>query len=110
MTISPALQIFEAGFNAGAAEAHVFIDIDRKQLEAIFNRLCLPVIGWQPMDTAPMDGTHCILAIQEGAFVWSVQGSYDGKRWNSVIGSDVKPLAWMQNILLPDHLTPEERT
>lgn len=100
--MNPALQIFEAGFQSGVSTAGVFVDINRSQLETMFNNLCLPVIGWQPMGTAPTDGTHCILAIQEGPFVFSVQGAYQSGQWNCVHRSDVKPLAWMQNLPLPE--------
>ena len=62
--------------------------------------------SWQPMDTAPLDGTHCILAVQEGAFIWSVEGVYRDGEWDCVYRSNVKPLAWMPNVLLPDWATP----
>lgn len=62
--------------------------------------------GWQPMETAPLDGKHCILAVQEGAFIYSVQGSFDGKRWNAVHAVGVKPLCWMPNVRLPPEFLP----
>jgi hypothetical protein len=69
MTTNVALQIFEAGFNAGAAEAHVFIDIDRKQLETMFNRLCLPLYAGPDQVTqlggAPEDLRNFICAVFE---------------------------------------------
>lgn len=61
---------------------------------------------WQPMDTAPLDGKHCILAVQEGAFIYSVQGSFDGRRWNAVHAVGVKPLCWMPNVRLPSEFLP----
>jgi hypothetical protein len=62
--------------------------------------------GWQDISTAPKDGKHCILAVQEGVFVWSVQGAYDGRQWNAVHRSDVQPLAWMPNVRVPDAFLP----
>lgn len=41
---NPGLQIFEAGFRAGTAEAMVFVDIDRDTLERMYNRTCLPLV------------------------------------------------------------------
>lgn len=64
---------------------------------------------WQPMDTAPTDGKHCILAVKDGSFIWSVQGAYFAGQWDSAIGADVKPLAWMPNVLLPDWAKPWEK-
>ena len=61
---------------------------------------------WQSMDTAPLNGKHCILAVKSGAFVYSVQGSYQNGQWNCAMEDDVQPLAWMPNVLLPDHLCP----
>ena len=57
---------------------------------------------WQPMDSAPLNGRHCILAVKEGPFVYSVQGAYDGKQWNCVHRDNVNPLYWMPNKLLPE--------
>lgn len=62
--------------------------------------------GWRSMETAPLDGKHCILSIQEGAFIVSVQGFYHGGKWIAVHRADVQPLAWMPNILLPAELCP----
>lgn len=62
--------------------------------------------GWQPMGTAPLDGKHCILSVQEGAFIVSVQGFYHGGKWIAVHRDNVQPLAWMPNVLLPDALCP----
>ena len=63
--------------------------------------------GWQSMETAPTNGKHCILAVQEpGGFIYSMQGAYQDGQWNAVHRDDVKPLAWMPNVLLPEHLRP----
>lgn len=64
--------------------------------------------GWQPMSTAPTNGRHCILAVKSGAFIWSVQGCYDDTLnvWNTVLGDDSEPLAWMPNVPLPDKFKP----
>lgn len=64
------------------------------------------ISGWQSMDTAPLDGKHCILSVQEGAFIVSVQGFYHGGKWIAVHRDNVQPLAWMPNVLLPDALCP----
>lgn len=58
---------------------------------------------WRTMDTAPLDGKHCILAVPEpGGFIYSVQGAFQGGRWNAVHRDDVQPLYWMPNIMLPE--------
>lgn len=58
--------------------------------------------AWQPMATAPVDGKHCILAVKEGAFIYSVQGAFHAGQWNVVHRDNVQPLCWMPNIRLPD--------
>lgn len=72
----------------------------------IDNREFVPASEWQPMDTAPLDGKHCILSVQEGAFIVSVQGFYHGGKWIAVHRDNVQPLAWMPNVLLPEALCP----
>lgn len=57
--------------------------------------------GWQDMASAPLDGTHVILAVREGAFFYAVQGAYSGGEWNVVYRDNVKPLCWMRNIRIP---------
>lgn len=64
---------------------------------------------WQPMDTAPKDGRHCILSVPEGAFYYSVQGAYHDGQWNAVHRDNVEPVAWMPNVLLPAELAPWKR-
>lgn len=60
-------------------------------------------VAWQSMDTAPLDGKHCILAVPEpSGFIYSVQGAYQDGKWNAVHRNDVVPIAWMPNIRLPD--------
>lgn len=57
---------------------------------------------WRTMDSAPLDGKHCILAVPEpGGFIYSVQGAYQDGRWNAVHRDNVQPLYWMPNIRLP---------
>lgn len=65
--------------------------------------------GWRDMSSAPKDGKHCILAVQYGAFVYSIQGAYRNGQWDVVDRDNVQPLAWMPNVLLPDHLRPWKR-
>jgi hypothetical protein len=66
---------------------------------------------WRTMDTAPKDGKHCILAVREGAFIYSVQGACHNGKWDAVHRSNVDPLAWMPNVLLPAALSdaPKDR-
>jgi len=64
-------------------------------------------MDWQDMATAPTDGRHCILAIEEDGFIYSVQGAYDGRQWNAVHRENVKPLCWMPNVRLPSRFLPE---
>lgn len=62
---------------------------------------------WESMDSAPKCGKHCILAVKEpSGFVYSVQGAYQNGQWNCVHRDNVTPLAWMPNVMLPDHLCP----
>jgi len=59
---------------------------------------------WQPMGAAPKDGKHCILSVPEkDGFIYSVQGAFQDGQWNAVHRDNVAPLAWMPNVLLPDH-------
>lgn len=62
---------------------------------------------WQPMSEAPTDGTHCILAVRSGPFIFSVQGAYLSGDWcaASEMGP-VEPLAWMPNVRLPEWAMP----
>lgn len=80
-------------------------------VEAVQAAIAAAPSPWQPMSTAPMNGRHCILAVKSDVFVWSIQGCYDESRkvWTCAIGDDVKPLAWMPNVLLPDWATPWEQ-
>lgn len=59
------------------------------------------VEDWRDMSEAPKDGKHCILAVKEGPFVYSVQGSFQNGQWNAVHRDNVDPLYWMPNIRLP---------
>lgn len=88
------------------SEAHCSTD-EIKQSE-----FDIPVIEyvrtWAGMDSAPTDGTHCLLAIKDGAFVYTVQGCYDliRQQWSVVNYDNPKPLAWMPNTRLPDEFKP----
>lgn len=64
------------------------------------------VVGWQSMETAPLDGKHCILAIKTGCFVYSIQGAFMSGKWMNAGDIKGEPLAWMPNILLPDEFCP----
>jgi hypothetical protein len=63
--------------------------------------------GWRDMASAPLNGKHCILAIQEDAFIYAVQGAYSYGEWNVVHRGNVKPLCWMPNVRLPAEFLPE---
>ncbi|KKB80826.1 hypothetical protein VW35_01045 [Devosia soli] len=59
--------------------------------------------GWQTMDTAPLDGKHCILAVKEpGGFVYSVQGAFQAGQWSAVHRDNVDPIFWKPNVRLPE--------
>jgi hypothetical protein len=60
-----------------------------------------PHDAWQPMETAPRNGKHCILAVKQGAFIYSVQGAFQDGQWNAVHRDNVEPLCWMPNVLIP---------
>lgn len=77
---------------------------DSKNEPPVF-RTSLPT-GWQDMSIAPLDGKHCILAVQEGCFIYAVQGAFDGRQWNAVHREDVTPLCWMPNVRLPAEFLP----
>jgi hypothetical protein len=59
-------------------------------------------VAWETMASAPLNGKHVLLAVPDGAFVWTVEGSFDGKDWNAVHASKVRPLYWMPKPKLPD--------
>jgi hypothetical protein len=62
---------------------------------------------WQPMDTAPLDGKHCILSLQAGSgFMYSVEGAFMQGKWMNAADIDSEPLAWMPNVRLPEELCP----
>ncbi len=64
------------------------------------SRLQAPAVAeWQPMDTAPKDGKHCILSVPEpSGFIYSVQGAFQEGRWNAAHRDNVEPIAWMPNV------------
>lgn len=68
----------------------------------MIERLARRAAGWRDMASAPKDGKHCILSIEEGALFYSVQGAFQDGKWNCVHRDNVEPLAWMPNVLLPD--------
>jgi hypothetical protein len=100
--------------NADAYE-HVRARIHRARAEAAISAYSAAVAGksapeWQPMDTAPLDGKHCLLAVKEGAFVYTVQGAYHAGEWNAVHRGNVKPLCWMPNVPVPEEFLPYRNT
>lgn len=83
--------------NADGSFNNVLIDghYDLEQIAA--------AIGWQPMSEAPTDGTHCILAVRSGPFIFATQGAYLSGEWCAAfIDGPVEPLAWMPNVRLPE--------
>ncbi|MFY0735669.1 hypothetical protein [Aurantimonas sp. NFXS3] len=76
------------------------------------SRLQAPAVAeWQPMDTAPKDGKHCILSVPEpSGFIYSVQGAFQEGRWNAAHRDNVEPIAWMPNVLLPESIRSALRT
>lgn len=62
--------------------------------------------SWRDMASAPLNGKHCILAVQEGEFIYAVQGAYSNGEWNAVHRGNVTPLCWMPNVRLPDEFLP----
>lgn len=61
--------------------------------------------AWRPMEDAPTNGKHCILAVPEpSGFIYQVQGAFQNGQWNAVHRDDVKPLAWMPTVRLPERL------
>lgn len=75
-------------------------------LEAENAKLKEAVTGWQPMETAPMDGKHCILAVQRGPFVYAIQGAYMNRKWLNAADIDCEPLCWMPSVSIPGHFLP----
>jgi hypothetical protein len=63
-------------------------------------------VGWQPMETAPLDGKHCILAIKCSAFVYAIQGAFMKGKWMNAADIQSEPLCWMPNIMIPDEFLP----
>lgn len=61
---------------------------------------------WQPMDTAPTDGKHVILALKCDCFVYSIQGAFMNGKWMNAADRDGEPLAWIPNVLLPNEFCP----
>lgn len=63
---------------------------------------------WQSMETAPRDGKHSIFAIKLGAFVYSIQGTWDNRKeqWINPAFEGGEYLAWMPNVLLPLDMCP----
>jgi hypothetical protein len=64
--------------------------------------------AWRDMASAPLNGKHCILAVKDGEFIWSVQGAYSYGEWNAVHRGNVKPLCWMPNVVPPREFMPPD--
>lgn len=90
----------------GDKRAYRCLTCAASKANAAFTAASLPPVEgektWQPIETAPLDGKHCILAVKEGAFIYSVQGAFHAGQWNAVYRDNVKPLCWMPNVRLPD--------
>lgn len=61
---------------------------------------------WQNMSTAPKDGKHCILAIKDGAFVWTISGAFKNGKWMNAADIESEPLCWMPSAKIPDVFLP----
>lgn len=63
---------------------------------------------WKDISEAKTDGTHYILAVKSGPFVYAIEGAYmDGKWMNAAdISGDV--LCFMENIRIPERFLPWE--
>lgn len=62
--------------------------------------------GWQDMAEAPRNGKHCILAVKRGAFIYAIQGAFQGGKWNTAAWDDVEPLCWKPTTHIPDRFLP----
>ncbi|WP_411839868.1 hypothetical protein [Paracoccus sp. ME4] len=90
-----------------AAQAHIALAFDHAALIGYRDPSDVPQEpDWQPMDTAPTDGTHVLLAIKFGPFVYKVQGMYHDRRWHNATDRDGEILCWIKTPMIPDHFLP----
>lgn len=98
------------GYSDGREVGHVISRAAIRQIAADMANAVpeTPASPWLPMETAPLDGKHCILAIQtvDRCFVYSIQGAFMGGEWLNAANIKTEPLAWMPNVLLPDEFCP----
>lgn len=105
------MKIIGAGITGFQPEAYALMDLACEALKAkdaeIAKLRSAMEARWQPMDTAPLDGKHCILSMQVGGgFIYSVQGAFMQGTWMNAADIKAEPLAWMPNVLLPEELCP----
>lgn len=63
-------------------------------------------LRWQPMDTAPTDGTNVLLAVERGPFVHVIQGAFYSGKWMDAADRGGEYLCWRPNCLIPDEYLP----
>lgn len=52
--------------------------------------------AWQPIETAPKDGTNIIGLTQWGALeIWYVRDAYEGEYWQDYSDSEPDPTHWL---------------
>jgi len=61
---------------------------------------------WHDMTEAPRDGTHVMLAVRTGAFVYTIEGAFHDGSWHNAAGIETEPLCWMPKVKIPDRFLP----